>query len=73
MEEVFRSTDPVELSLAMALLSGENIGAVCVDVHMSVLEGSIGILPQRILVAGENSFLARNIVGDNGLVPSQCT
>jgi hypothetical protein len=73
MEEVFRSTDPVELSLAMALLSGENIEAVRVDVHMSVLEGSIGILPQRILVARENRFLARNIVGENGLVPSRFT
>lgn len=70
MEEVFRSTDPVELSLASALLSGEDIEAVRADVHMSVLEGSIGVLPQRILVFRPDLERARIVLKDNGLTPS---
>ncbi len=67
MEEVFRSTNPVDLSFATALLSGEDIEAVRADVHMSVLDGSIGILPQRILVARADAPRAREILRDNGL------
>lgn len=70
MEEVFRSTNPVDLSFALALLSGEDIEAVRADVHMSILDGSIGILPQRILVARADAFQARAILADNGLTPS---
>lgn len=71
MEEVFRSNDPVELSFATALLSGEEIEAARMDVHMSVLEGSIGILPQRVLVLREDAERAREILRDNGLPPSE--
>jgi len=35
------------------------------DVHMSLLEGSIGILPRRIMVADEHLFVARAILKDN--------
>ena len=45
-----RSTDPTEIAFASALLSGEDIEVFVLDVHMSVLEGSIGILPRRMLV-----------------------
>jgi hypothetical protein len=39
------------------------------DVHMSVLDGSLGILPQRLMVADRDLFLARAILRDNGLEP----
>lgn len=67
MEEILRSNDPALLSFATALLSGEDIDAVVFDVHMSVLEGSIGVLPRRLMVAVEDAFLARAILKDNGL------
>ena len=35
------------------------------DVHMSILEGSIGVMPRRIMVADEHLFLARVILNDN--------
>lgn len=70
MEEVFRSNNPVELSFATALLSGEEIESAKVDVHMSVLEGSIGVLPQRILVPRADADEARRVLSDNGLSPS---
>ena len=37
------------------------------DVHMSVLEGSIGILPRRVMVGDRDLFLARSILKENGI------
>ena len=67
MEEVLSSNNPVDLSFATALLSGEDIEAVIFDVHTSVLEGSIGILPRRVMVASDDAARARRILFDNGL------
>jgi len=65
MKELLRTTDPVKLALATALLAGEGITAFQMDVHMSVLEGSLGILPRRLMVAERDAFLARAILTDN--------
>ena len=54
-------------ALAPNLLEGEGIAAFAMDVHMSVLDGSIGILPRRLMVADRDLFLARAICRDNGL------
>jgi hypothetical protein len=37
------------------------------DVHMSVLEGSIGIMPRRLMVANSDRFLARAVMRDNDI------
>jgi hypothetical protein len=39
------------------------------DVHMSILDGSMGILPRRLMVADRDLFMARAICRDNGLEP----
>jgi len=67
MLEIMRSTDPTEIAFASALLSGEGIEVFELDVHMSVLEGSIGILPRRLLVKRSDAFEARIVLRDNGL------
>ena len=67
MEEVLRSNDPALLSFAAALLSGEDIEAQVFDVHMSIMDGSIGILPRRVMVVSEDAEEARAILRDNGL------
>ena len=67
MEELFRTNDPALLSFATALLSGEDIEAHIFDVHMSVLEGSIGMLPRRVMVLSEDAVAARRILRDNGI------
>ncbi|NCU20850.1 DUF2007 domain-containing protein, partial [Candidatus Falkowbacteria bacterium] len=59
MKELLRSTDPVRLALATALLEGEGIAAFQIDVHMSVLDGSLGILPRRLMVRDADLFMAR--------------
>jgi len=65
MEELLRTNDPTVISFAEALLSAEDIDCFVLDVHMSVLDGSIGILPRRLMVAKRDAFLARAILRDN--------
>ena len=67
MKEVLRTTDPTVIAFATHLLAGESITAFTLDVHMSVLDGSLGILPQRLVVADRDLFLARAILRDNDI------
>lgn len=67
MKELFRSNDPVRISRALGLLEDEGIPAFEMDQHMSVLEGSIDILPRRVMVADRDAFMARAILRDAGL------
>ena len=66
-----RSTDPTEIAFASALLFGEDIEVFVLDVHMSVLEGSIGILPRRMLVRRADAERARIVLRDNNLPVSE--
>ena len=50
MKELLRSTDPTIIAFATALLEGEGIEVFDLDVHTSILEGSLGILPRRLMV-----------------------
>lgn len=65
MKELIRTTDPTVIAYATALLDGEGIKAFPMDVHMSVLEGSIGVLPRRLMVRDEDHTAARRIMRDN--------
>lgn len=67
MKELFRSNDPVRMSAATSLLEAEGIPTFPMDQHMSVLEGSVGILPARLMVADRDEFMARSILRDTGL------
>ena len=63
-----RSNDPTAMAFAKTLLQGEQIECFELDVHMSALEGSIGILPRRLMVADRDLFMARAVLRDNGLL-----
>jgi len=67
MKELLRTTDPTVIAYATALLDAEGIAVFAMDVHMSVLEGSIGILPQRLMVADRDHFMAGVVLRDNGI------
>ena len=69
MKQLLRTTDPTELAFAQALLQGEGIAVFEMDVNMSVLEGSIGILPRRLMVADRDYADAVRTLRDNGLDP----
>jgi Putative prokaryotic signal transducing protein len=51
VREVLKTNDPVELSFAEAVLADAGIGSVVFDGHMSVTDGSMVILPRRLMVA----------------------
>jgi hypothetical protein len=67
MKELLRTNDPTILAFAAALLDGEGIECFPLDVHMSVLDGSIGILPRRLMVSDQDFSLAKRAMQDNGI------
>jgi hypothetical protein len=67
MREILRTNNPVVLTFVEVLLRDAGLNPVVTDVHMSVAEGSIGILPRRILVKTEHWARARQVLDEAGL------
>ena len=67
MIEIMLSNDPVSLSFAQSLLKDAGIHCMIADQSMSVLEGSIGMLPRRLLVDAAREDEARRLLKDAGL------
>lgn len=67
MKELLRTNDPTVIAFATALLDGEGIDSFQMDVNMSVLEGSIGILPRRLMVQDRDHFRAERVLLDNDI------
>jgi len=67
MEELLRTNNPVTLSFVESLMRDAGIGVLVADENMSIMDGSLGILPRRILVESERIEQARRIVRDAGL------
>jgi hypothetical protein len=67
MTELMRTNDLVLISAVEALLGGAGIDCMVADQHMSVLEGSVGVLPRRVLVTDDDLKRARRILTDAGL------
>jgi len=66
MRELVRTNDAVLITAIEALLNGARIEHIVVDRNMSVLEGSIGIFPRRILVGEDQFDAARKLLEDAG-------
>ncbi|WP_207459359.1 DUF2007 domain-containing protein [Azospirillum sp. SYSU D00513] len=69
MREILRSNDPVRLSWLTALLADAGIEVVVFDTHTSILEGSIGAIPRRLMVADEDHADALRVLRDSGETP----
>lgn len=67
MKELLRSNDAVLLSYVSSLLEEDAIGFMVADANMSVLEGSLGVLPRRILVESDKIERARKILTEAGI------
>lgn len=67
MKLLLRTTDPTVIAFAQALLEGEDIAVFEMDVHSSILDGSTGVVPRRLMVADRDHFIARAILTDNGI------
>lgn len=64
MKELLRTNDVVLLSFASALLRDAAIEPVVLDTHTSILEGSIGAIPRRLMVADDDYARARVLLDD---------
>jgi Putative prokaryotic signal transducing protein len=67
VKEIVRTNNMVLVSAIGALLDGAKIPHMVLDQNMSVLEGSLGILPRRVLVAEEDVGRARRLLSEAGL------
>ena len=67
MRELVRTNDAVTLSFIEALLKERDIAHMALDLNMSVLEGSLGVLQRRIMVEEERYDEARRLLVDAGL------
>ena len=64
---LLQSTDPVLLSFVQSLLADAEVETVIFDANMSVLEGSIGVFPRRVMVMAEDLGRARHVLWEAGL------
>jgi len=66
VKELLRTNDHVLLSFATALLAEHHIVAVVLDSHTSILEGSIGAIPRRLMVPDEDHIRAQRLLAEGG-------
>jgi hypothetical protein len=67
MIELLRTNDAVLISYVEALLRDSGIGHFVADQNMSILDGSIGVLPRRVLIDAEKEAQALRLMRDAGL------
>jgi hypothetical protein len=73
MRDVLKTNDPVLLNFAEALLADAGIQAVVFDTHMSIMDGSLGVLPRRLMVPEEDYARAQSVLAGAlpGVVPER--
>lgn len=67
MEELLKTNDIVLISFVEAILNEGNIDHMVLDQNMSIIEGSIGVIPRRILVDRDAMPRARRMLAEAGL------
>lgn len=67
MDELLKTNDPVLISYVEALLDEAGIHYLVLDQHMSIMEGSLGFLPRRLMVPDEALGAARQLLEEAGL------
>jgi len=66
MHIIAQSNDAVRLSFLQVLLGDAGIRALLLDAHTSAMEGSIGAIPRRLVVADTDAERARRILAEAG-------
>lgn len=67
MRELLRTNDPVLLSFVTSLLRQGGCRAIVADENISIMEGSIGAFPRRVLVDEDDYAESRRILIDADL------
>ena len=62
MEELLRTNDITVIAYANAVLTESGIDVFELDVNTSILEGSIGILPRRLMVRSDDLIRAQQLM-----------
>lgn len=68
MVELLRSNDLVTISWAQAMLAAAGIACELFDDHASAIDGSIGALPRRLMVAEADLERARTVLREAATV-----
>lgn len=66
MKELLRTNNPVRLSWLQALLNNSGIDSLVLDHHTSLVEGSIGAIPRRLMVSDRDFARARALLTTAG-------
>ncbi len=67
MSELLRSNDPVLISFLTAFLKSHGIEVFVLDYHTSMLEGSVGAIPRRVMVDADREAQARRLLTEAGI------
>ncbi len=62
MIELLRTNDPVLISWVVSYLGDSGIRATVLDTHVSIVEGSIGAIPRRLVVSDDDAAQARRLL-----------
>ena len=62
MKPVLKTTDPVLLNYAANILAQEGVEHVVFDENASIMDGSMGFLPRRLMVLDEDFARAERLL-----------
>ena len=65
MKELLRTNDVVLLSFAKSMLEDHGIEPIVLDSYTSVVEGSLGVLPRRLMVVDDDESRARDLLSQH--------
>jgi len=67
MKELLHTNDITVIAYANAILNDSGIAVFELDVNTSILEGSIGILPRRLMVREADLTVAQTLMRDHNV------
>ena len=67
MIAIIKTNNPITLNFAEAVLTGADISCFIADTHASILDGSVGAIPRRLLVLENDEEKARVVLSEAGL------
>lgn len=67
MKLLIRTTNAITLDYALTLLRDRGLSPLVLDQHMSMVEGSLGVLPRRIMIDDAEEVAARRTLTEAGM------
>ena len=71
MVELLRTNDLVLITAIEAALADAGVAAIVLDTHTSVIEGSIGAIPRRVMVVDDDAVDARRVLRAAGILRAE--